>query len=306
MKNQREIGVVGLGKMGISIGKRLKEKNYQITGFDILKSSRDSFSSSLMSTSSSLKALCNALSTPRIIILLLPAGETVSSTINSLTSLLNKDDVVLDFGNSYYKDAIPRSAILKEYGIHFMDVGLSGGIGISESGACLTIGGIEDLFNKLEYLFHDISTKNGYMYVGPLGRGHLIKTIHNGIEYGFLQAIGEGLSVINTIVEKEKLTLDLSRLCETWANGSIIESKLIKNAAKAVDLLNNNPSIKGIICGGESGTWAKETGDEFNVPMPALNTALNSRKESKHNPSFSGKVIAAIRNIFGGHEIIDH
>ena len=305
MKRKQEIGIVGLGRMGTSLSKRLKIKNYQIRGFDILKSNRNSFMSSGMSASNSLKELCENLTAPRIIILLVPAGKAVSETINTLTCLLNRDDIVLDFGNSNYKDSITRSAILKKHGIHFMDIGISGGVGISESGACLTIGGIEHLFKELEYLFQDISTKNGYMYVGPSGWGHLVKTIHNGIEYGFLQAIGEGLSVINKAAENEGRTFDLSKLCETWANGSIIESRLIQNASKAIELLNNNPSIEGVIGGGETGTWAQEIAKEVNTPMPALKIALDFRKESKHNPSFTGKVIAAIRNVFGEHELMN-
>ncbi len=306
MKRKQEIGVVGLGKMGFSVSKRLRDKNYQIVGFDLLKSNRDSFVSSKMLAADCLDELCDSLTSPRVIMLLLPAGKAISDTIDTLTGLLNKDDIVLDFGNSYYKDALTRSTTLNKHGIHFMDVGLSGGVGVSEQGACLTIGGKEQLFKDLEYLFHDISTENGYMYTGPSGWGHLVKTIHNGIEYGFLQAIGEGLNVVNKIAEKEGVDFDLSKLCETWAHGSIIESKLIKNAAKAIDLLNSNPSIEGIICGGETGTWAKEIAEEIDVPMPALKIALDSRKESRLYPSFAGKVIAAIRNVFGGHDLINH
>lgn len=299
----KEIGVVGLGRMGFGISSRLKEQGYHVVGFDLMYENKKRFEEADMQPVSSLEELCTNLKNPKIIILLIPAGKAVTDSINSLTSLLDKNDVIMDFGNSYYKDSISRSAILQKYDINFMDVGLSGGIGVSKSGGCLTVGGKKEQFLKHEQVFKDLAVKDGYMYVGPTGWGHLVKMVHNGIEYGFLQAIGEGLNVVNHIADDQDIDLDLSRLCKTWSNGSIIESRLLKDAIKAMELLKNNTSIKGSIGGGETGTWARITANEYNIPIPALNAALEFRNDSKHTPSFAGKVIAAIRNVFGGHEI---
>lgn len=303
MENNHQVGVIGLGRMGLSISRRLRDKGYQVVGFDVAETNRASLEQASMTAASSLNELCSLLKKPRVILLLVPSGKAVSDSINSLSNLLDRGDIVVDCGNSYYKDSISRSAILNKHGIHFMDVGMSGGIGVSKNGACLTIGGEEEQFKRLEYLFRDISVDNGFMFAGPTGWGHLVKTIHNGIEYGFLQAIGEGLGVINEIAGRETVDIDLAKLCSTWSNGSIIESRLMKDAVNAFDLLNKDSSIKGSIGGGETGTWAKEIADDYNVKVPALKAALKFREESEQNPSFTGKIIAAIRNVFGGHQM---
>ena len=148
-----------------------------------------------------------------------------------------------------------------------------------------------------------MAVENGYLYVGQTGCGHLVKTVHNGIEYGFLQAIGEGLNVIKTMSDKNQLSIDIAKLCEVWCNGSIIESRLIQDASKAMEIINNDPSIDGKIGGGETGTWSKQMADESGVDVPVLDAALKSRKESRNRQSFTDKIIAAIRNVFGGHEL---
>ena len=298
-----EIGIVGLGRMGFRLSKRLYDQKYKVAGFDVLSENRMLLSQASMLPVDSLEKLCKALQRPKIVILLLPAGDAVKNTIIDLIPFLKKNDVILDCGNSYYEDSIAHSNLLAQQGIHFMDIGVSGGVSGARNGACLTIGGDKDLFERLEYLFKDISADNGYCYVGPSGWGHLVKTIHNGIEYGFLQAIGEGLDVIQTIAEKESVSIDLAEICEVWCNGSIIESRLMQDAVKAVRMLSSNKSVQGKIGGGETGAWAKKIAKNYGVPVPALEAALNFRKKSQKDHLFTGKIIAAIRNVFGEHEL---
>ena len=279
-KYTHEIGVVGLGRMGLRLSKRLRDIGYRVIGYDLLEENRTVFRGASMIPVDSIEGLCSDLKAPRIVILMVPAGKAVDEVIGGLFPFLRENDVLLDCGNSYYEDAVKRSKHLSQYGIHFLDVGVSGGVSGAISGACLTIGGSKKLFGKLEYLFKDISAPNGYSYVGPTGRGHLVKTIHNGIEYGMLQAIAEGLHVIKEVADHENVPVDLANLCEVWSNGSIIESRLMRDAVKAMQMLSTNPSIVGKVGGGETGAWAQKIACEYGVSVPVLSAALEYRKSS--------------------------
>ncbi len=304
MHHNREIGIVGLGRMGGSVGENLRDKDYKVLGFDISEQIRERFNNvSIDHEVNSINELRACLKSPCVIMIFLPAGQAVDDTITSLLPSMQKGDILIDCGNSYYKDAERRAAFLEPHGIDFMDIGVSGGLSGARNGACLTVGGKRELFYEHEHLFKAMSAENGYLYAGETGCGHLVKTVHNGIEYGFLQAIGEGLNVIKTMSDKKRLSIDIAKLCEVWCNGSIIESRLMDDAAKAIKMLNDDPSIVGKIGGGETGKWAKQMADESGVDVPVLDAALKSRKESRNRQSFTGKIIAAIRNVFGGHEL---
>lgn len=304
MNNKREIGIIGLGRMGFRLSENLRDNGYRVVGFDIVEKNTAKFKQASMTAVCSLEEVCKNLKSRRVIIFMLPAGRSVDDAINNLIPYLEKEDVLIDCGNSYFKDAISRSVNLKKHDINFMDVGISGGVKGARNGACLTIGGKHKLFKSLENLFKDMSAENGYLYVGPTGWGHLVKTIHNGIEYGFLQAIGEGLNVIKTIADKEKVSIDLTKLCQVWCNGSIIESRILLDTIKALSLLKENQSIVGKVGGGETGTWAQKIAREYGASVPVLNAALKSRKESEYIHDFTCKIIAAIRNVFGEHEYV--
>ena len=303
MHHSQEIGIVGLGRMGGRVGENLRDKGYSVAGFDVSEQVRDQFNKLSEHEVNSLIKLRDCLGSPSVIMIFLPAGQAVDDTITSLLPSMRKSDLLIDCGNSYYKDAERRAAFLESHGIGFMDVGVSGGLSGARNGACLTVGGEKELFDKHEHLFKAMAVENGYLYVGQTGCGHLVKTVHNGIEYGFLQAIGEGLNVIKTMSDKNQLSIDIAKLCEVWCNGSIIESRLIQDASKAMEILNNDPLIDGKIGGGETGTWSKHMADESGVDVPVLDAALKSRKESRNRQSFTGKIIATIRNVFGGHEL---
>lgn len=303
MSDKHEIGIVGLGRMGFRMSENLRDKGYRVVGFDIARKNTARFKRVSMTAASSLEELCKDLKNRRIVVFLLPAGKTVDDSINKLLPFLEKDDVLIDCGNSYYKDSVRRSVNLGKYKIDFMDVGVSGGVKGARNGACLTVGGERGLFKGLEYLFKDMSAEDGYFYAGPTGWGHLTKTIHNGIEYGFLQAIGEGLNLVKTVADKEKVSIDLAKLCRVWCNGSIIESRLLSDTVDALRILKKDRSVSGRIGGGETGAWAQKIAKEYGAAVPVVNAALRSRKASQNNHDFSNKIIAAIRNVFGEHEL---
>lgn len=295
------IAVIGLGRMGLPLCENFRDKGYTVVGYDILEVNRQHLDRLGMISAISLEELCNLLLPPRHIILMVPAGAPVDSVLTKVLPSLAPGDVIIDAGNSHYHDSARRSALLTPKGIGFLDVGMSGGIHAARHGACLTIGGDRALFEQLEILFKDIAQIDGYMYVGPSGWGHLVKTIHNGIEYGFLQAIAEGIHTIKSVAEQEGVTVDMEHLCKVWGNGSIIASRLLDDAVQALRLLREH-HIPGRIGGGTTGQWALQIAREHNVATPVLAAALAQRERSWQAPDFSGEIIAALRSVFGGHE----
>jgi 6-phosphogluconate dehydrogenase len=301
MSSGHMVGIIGLGRMGLPLCENLRDKGYYVVGYDLSEEHRNRIATLNMTSTVSIEEFCERLSTPRQIILLVPSGGPVDSVLLDLLQHLLPGDIVIDAGNSHYLDSVRRRALLANHEVGYLDVGISGGLKGARYGACLTIGGDRNLYDKTESLFCDIAKTNGYMYVGPSGWGHLVKTIHNGIEYGFLQAIGEGLNLIRVIAEKECVPVDISQLCTVWNNGSIIESRLMGDAADAVRLLEGHPEIAGAVGGGETGGWAQTIAIQAGESMPALDAALEYRKKTCNTNDFTGKVIAAIRHLFGGH-----
>jgi 6-phosphogluconate dehydrogenase len=303
MSNKYQVGVIGLGRMGLPLCENLQEKGYPVCGFDLLEPNRAHCCSLGMTATASLADLCALLPSPRRIILMVTAGEPTGAVITALMEHLAVGDIIIDAGNSHYLDSINRAALLDRHGIGFLDVGTSGGTSGARHGACLTIGGKRELFEQLGPLFRDIACPGGCLYVGPSGWGHLVKTIHNGIEYGFLQAIAEGLHTISKVAEQQGDEIDLAALCRVWGNGSIIASRLIGDTVQALEYLRNH-QVSGQIGGGETGRWAEQIARDHGVAAPALTAALAQRERSRQHPDFSGEIIAAIRNVFGQHEVI--
>ncbi|MBI2649713.1 decarboxylating 6-phosphogluconate dehydrogenase, partial [Candidatus Woesearchaeota archaeon] len=248
----------------------------------------------------SIEELINKLPKQKIIWLMVTAGKPVDAVIKELLPYLKKDDIIIDGGNSFYKDSVRRYKFLKKEKIHFVDIGTSGGLKGARHGACLTIGGDKKTFKKIELICKAVSAKNGYAYVGSAGSGHFVKMIHNGIEYALLQAYGDGFELLF----KGPYKLDLKKIAETWQNGSVIRSWLLGLAADSFKKDPRLSKIEGIIGGGETGQWAVNTAKEFKVPFKSVKLALKLRKKSRKKPSFAGKVVAALRNEFGGHEVV--
>lgn len=300
---KKHIGIVGLGKMGSAIALHLDELGWDISGYDIAADT-SRFSTTRIKLASSLSELVASLSQPRIIWLMLPAGEAVHNTLfgkDGLINYLTIDDVVIDGGNSYFEDSVAAAEILFEKKINFLDVGVSNGTEGARHGACLMVGGHKEVYSHLEELFRDVGTDGGYAHVGPIGSGHFVKMIHNGIEYGFIQAIAEGFDVINSC---KHYKFDLWKIANLYKHGSLLESKLMECMVRGFDKFGNDlHEIKGVATGLGEGKWTFDYASKIGVNTPSIKAALAVRDETKSKPNFQGKIIMALRNVFGGHPI---
>lgn len=291
------IGFIGLGKMGFNMVQNLLEHNHKVTVFDISSEQVDKISQFGAEKSSSLNDLVQKLTTPRIIWIMVPSGKPVDSTIESLLPYLNKGDIVIDGGNSFYKETIKHADLLKSKEINFIDVGTSGGLTGARNGACMMIGGNKEVFLKIENLFKDLCVENGYGYVGREGSGHFVKMVHNGIEYGMMQAIGEGFDLLSS----SDFKLNLEDVSKIWANGSVIRGWLMDLTQNAFSKDDNLSSVTGQIADSGEGKWTVEAALDYNVAIPIIATSMMERYRSRVSNTMSNKVVAALRNEFGGH-----
>ncbi len=300
-ENKGEIGIIGLGKMGANLARRLHAKKWGVVGFNRTPDATKELESEGLDSAYSLRELINKLSKPRIIWLMVPY-QVVDSVLEELTSLLESGDTIIDGGNSPYKESIRRGKELTDKNINFLDVGVSGGPEGALNGACLMIGGKRELYEKYEQLFKDLSVEGGCGYMGNQGAGHFIKMVHNGIEYGMMQALGEGFEVI----KKSPFSPSLRSIAEVYNHGSVIESRLVgwlvEAYAKFGDELNADECCSGKVSQSGEGQWTVETAREFEVPVAIIEGALEFRKKSQEKPSYTGQVVSAMRHQFGGHD----
>ena len=298
-----EIGIVGLGKMGGNIARRLVAGGHTVVGYNLEPLLTKNLNAEIgLRPSFSLEELVAELSPVRTIWLMIPAGLPTEMTIDSLKSLLDKGDVIIDGGNSNYKDSVRRSKELMRVGINFVDVGTSGGIwGLSE-GYSMMIGGEPEVVDKLEPIFSVLAPgKNkGWGRVGPVGAGHYAKMIHNGIEYGLMQAYAEGFEILRS---KKEFDFDLKNIAEIWMHGSVIRSWLLELIE---EILKSDEELRDILPwvpdSGE-GRWAVAEAIDLDVPAPVITLSLQKRIQTRVHEDYSAKLLAAIRNRFGGHEI---
>lgn len=293
------IGLVGLGKMGYNLGLNLMKHQHTVSAFDVNEEAAKNFTAEGGNTFSSLQELVNALPKPRVIWLMVPAGEITISTIEQLKGMLEAGDILIDGGNSHYKEAISFAEDLKQKGIFFMDIGTSGGTSGALNGACMMIGGEEQAFKVIEPFIKDICVDKGYLYAGKTGSGHFLKMIHNGIEYGMMQAIAEGFEVL----EKSPFDYDYEKVAEMWNHGSVIRSWLMELTQNAFSKDPKLDEIKGVMHSSGEGKWTVETALELKAPVPVTTLALMMRYRSLEEDTFTGKVVAALRNEFGGHAV---
>jgi 6-phosphogluconate dehydrogenase len=294
-----KIGMVGLGRMGSNMVLRLLKWKHEVVVYnrssDPIKKLEKEGAIGAASTSDIVKKL----SKPRIIWLMLPAGEVTTYAIQTLAGELSKGDIVIDGGNSYYKNSILMAKELAKKGIHFLDVGTSGGIWGLEKGYCLMIGGEATVFKQCEPVFKTLAPKDGYLHAGPNGAGHYVKMIHNGIEYGMLEAYAEGFE----IMKASNFNLDFAKISHLWNQGSVVRSWLLELAEST---FGKNPDLSGVQAYVEDsgeGRWTVAEAIEKNVAAPVLSLALIERLRSREKECFSAKVIAALRSEFGGHAI---
>ncbi|MDD5729996.1 MAG: decarboxylating 6-phosphogluconate dehydrogenase [Candidatus Omnitrophica bacterium] len=295
-----QIGFVGLGKMGLSMSERLVRKKHSVVAYDLDTRARRAAKKTGVKTAESLKDLVDQLKTPRIIWVMVPAGKPTDEVIQALSTVLSKGDILVDGGNSYYKDSMKRADRLKEKGVIFLDAGTSGGVWGLKEGYCFMVGGEKKAFEKLEPVFKALAAGDGYAYVGRSGAGHFVKMVHNGIEYGLLQAYAEGFALLNG---KKEFNLGLKEISHLWNHGSVIRSWILSLCEDAFGKDKNLRGIKGYVEDSGEGRWAVAEAVSGNIPAPVITLSLLARLRSRQKSSFSDKVIAALRNEFGGHAI---
>lgn len=292
-----EIGFIGLGKMGSNMVKRLLSGQHTVVGYDHDPEIPLSLKGERFHVAADLPGLVQKLARPRAVWLMVPSGEAVTDTIEHLLPLLSKGDLLIDGGNSLYRDSTRRAGDLQKQGIRFMDVGTSGGIWGLSVGYCMMIGGDVEDFNRLEPVFKTLAPENGYLHCGPHGAGHFTKMIHNGIEYAMLQAYGEGFALL----EASKFPLDLARISKLWNQGSVIRSWLLELAENAFEKDPRLETFQGHVNDSGEGRWTVLEAVENAVPAPTIAASLFARFSSRHPDAFSDKFIAALRKEFGGH-----
>lgn len=294
-----QLGFIGLGKMGANMVQRLLNDGHNIVVYDRSVEAMNSLAEKGATAVNSLAEMVEKLERPCAIWIMVPSGGPVTNTIAELKPLLSAGDILIDGGNSNYKDTLSRGADLKESGIHYMDVGTSGGIWGLKLGYCMMIGAETETFQHLEPIFKTLAPENGYMHVGALGAGHYSKMIHNGIEYGMMEAYGEGFEILRA----SGFNYDLGKLSNLWMNGSVIRSWLLELCGNAFTRDPDLEQIRGYVEDSGEGRWTIMEAIDKNVPAPALTLALMIRFRSRQQDSFSAKVIAALRNEFGGHGV---
>jgi 6-phosphogluconate dehydrogenase len=285
-----KLGMIGLGRMGSGMTERLRRDGHEIMTFD----------PKVESTADSLAALAEQLDAPRAVWMMVPSGEITKQTFDELLDILEPDDVIVDGGNSNWQDSQERYGLAKARGIHFVDVGVSGGIWGLEVGFCLMVGGEDEPASRLTAIFESLAPEDGWAHVGEPGSGHFVKMIHNGIEYGLMQAYAEGFEIMH----RSAFTLDLSEIAGIWRYGSVVRSWLLELLYTALEEHGDDlGDIAPYVEDSGEGRWTIDAAIAENVPAPVIATALFARFSSRLDYSFSAKVAAALRNQFGGHAV---
>ncbi|KQQ84572.1 6-phosphogluconate dehydrogenase [Xanthomonas sp. Leaf131] len=297
-----ELGMVGLGRMGANMAERLVHGGHRVHGYDPGESARSSAQAKGIVTADALAALVSALPSPRVLWLMVPAGKIVDDTLAQLLPLLQAGDIVIDGGNSYYKDSQRRAAQLQASGVAFVDCGTSGGVWGLQEGYSLMVGGDEAAVTTLHPVLATLApaADKGWGRVGPSGAGHFTKMVHNGIEYGMMQAYAEGFALMQ---HKTDFALDLHQVAEIWRDGSVVRSWLLDLTA---DALAHNPSMAGIapfVADSGEGRWTVAEAIDLEVSAPIITLSLMERLRSRDKDSFTDKLLAAMRNQFGGHAV---
>ena len=285
-----QLGMVGLGRMGANMAERLRRGDHEVIGYD---------RNPEVSEVGSLSELVDGLTAPRVAWVMVPAGDPTEQTIRELAGLLQKGDLIVDGGNSNFRDSMRRSTELEERGLLYMDAGTSGGIWGLEIGYCLMVGGTDEAFHLVEPALKTLAPEDGYAHVGPAGAGHFTKMVHNGIEYAMLQSYAEGFEIL----EASQFDLDLHQLAALWNHGSVVRSWLLELAERAFDKDPHLSEIRGYVEDSGEGRWTVFEAINENVPAPTIAASLFARFASRQEDAFAMKVVAALRNEFGGHAV---
>jgi 6-phosphogluconate dehydrogenase len=294
------IGMIGLGKMGGNMTERLLRGGHEVVAFDRNSETVQQYAEKGAAPAGDAASVTAQLPQPRVVWIMVPAGQPVDDTIAALRPGLSKGDIIIDGGNSNFHDTKRRAAQLKTDGIEFVDSGTSGGIWGLENGYCLMIGASEQAFSHCEPIFRTLAPENGYARMGPPGAGHYVKMIHNGIEYGMLQAYAEGYEILHA---SKDFDFDLHKIAGVWNHGSVVRSWINELAERAFEKDSDLDALKGFVADSGEGRWTVQEAIDLDVPAPVITLSLLARLRSRQEDSFSAKVIAALRNEFGGHAV---
>ena len=294
-----KIGMIGLGKMGYNLALNLRDHGYDVVAFDKSAAAVEKVQNEGIHGAKSIEELVEKLNERRVIWVMVPSGQFVDDVLLELLGLVDRNDIIIDGGNSHYKDTLRRSAMLDAKGIDFADIGTSGGMAGARDGACTMIGAKTHVYNYLEPILKAISIEGGCLHTGENGSGHYVKMIHNGIEYGMMQSIGEGFDILKA----GPFDLDYEKVAGVWNHGSVIRSWLMELTE---DLFKKDPeldSLKGVVDSSGEGLWTLQEAMELSIPTPVIALSLFTRFSSKIDDSFSNKLVAGLRNEFGGHAV---
>jgi 6-phosphogluconate dehydrogenase len=294
------LGMVGLGKMGGNMVQRLIRGGHEVAVFDLNAEAVQKVAEAGASPAGSLAELAGALQAPRVVWVMVPAGDPTEQTLHSLADLVQPGDVLIDGGNSNFHDTKRRAGELGARGIHLIDAGTSGGVWGLENGYCLMVGGPDEAVRICEPAFRTLAPENGYEHVGPSGAGHFTKMVHNGIEYGLMQAYAEGFEIL----KKSEFPLDLQRIAGLWQHGSVVRSWLLELLERAYAAEGQElERIRGWVADSGEGRWTVQAAIDLDVPAPVITLSLMARFASRQDESYGAQVLAALRNQFGGHAI---
>ena len=296
-----KIGMIGLGRMGMNMAKRLLEHKHEVAAYNRTLEKTRQLAEQGARACFSLEELIRALEPPRVMWMMLPAGEIVDTHLEAILSMASPGDVVVDGGNTYYKDDIRRSGTAAEKGVHYLDAGTSGGVWGLEVGYCLMVGGEETAFSLVEPALAALAPQDGYLHCGPTGAGHFVKMIHNGIEYGMMQAYAEGFGILED--SPYAGNLDYARLSHLWNQGSVIRSWLLELAELAFAQSPRLEDLQGYVQDSGEGRWTVQQAVETASSAPVLTLSLMERFRSRRENAFQDRVLAALRQQFGGHAV---
>lgn len=297
-----QLAMIGLGRMGMNMARRLLKGGHKVVAYNRTPEKTREIMKAGAKGAFSLSEVVQILKPPRIIWLMLPAGKPVTEYVSQLAELLTKGDIIVEGGNSFYQDDLRHAAQLKPKGIHYLDVGVSGGIWGLKIGYCLMIGGERKIYRYLEPIFKTLAPKDGYLYCGRAGAGHFVKMTHNGIEYGLMSAYGEGFDLLQASPYGKNL--NLAKVAHLWNQGSVVRSWLLELLASALKKDKNLASIKGYVEDSGEGRWTVQQAVDLAIPIPVIACSLFQRFRSRKTDSFADKILAALRQEFGGHRVI--
>ncbi len=296
-----QMGMVGLGRMGMGLAERLIGGGHELVVFDALRQNVTIMESGGASGAESLDDLVSKLHPPRVVWLMLPCGEPVNTTVEVLSDLLSPGDIIVEGGNTWYKDDLRRASELKGKGLHYVDAGVSGGIWGLGNGFCIMLGGDDEDIRRIDPALQTLAAPGGYSHCGPTGAGHYVKMVHNGIEYALMEAYGEGFELLKSSPYAE--TLSLPETARLWNNGSVIRSWLLTLVESALSSDPDLSTIEGVVRDNGTGRWTVEEALVSRVAVPAIAAALFRRYESCREDAFSNRLLAALRREFGGHPV---